>query len=114
MSEDGASHEKIFYVALSDDRQVDPSTGKPSPVGTSIDEVSATYTNTIGSAALATQWTDPEFDPNVAAFYYARVIEIPTPRWTEYDRVRLASEPYVDAPKTVQDRAYSSPIWYHP
>lgn len=114
VSEDGASHEKIFYVALSDNRQVDPSTGKPSPVGTSIDEVSATYSNTIGSAALATQWTDPEFDPNVAAFYYARVIEIPTPRWTEYDRVRLASEPYVDAPKTVQDRAYSSPIWYHP
>lgn len=114
VSDDGESHEKIFYVALADGRSVDPETGIPTPIGSSIDAATATYTNTIGEPLLTTQWTDPEFDPTVAAFYYARVIEIPTPRWTEYDQVRLGGEAYVDAPKTVQDRAYSSPIWYHP
>ena len=82
--------------------------------GSTVDSAHATYTNTIGAAELATFWEDPDFDAKDQAFYYVRVIEIPTPRWNLYDEVRLGSEVTDAAPKAVQDRAYSSPIWYTP
>ena len=109
----GETHHKIFDVALSDGRVVDPQTGKAPAVGSTVDLESVSYTNTIGSAELSAQWRDPEFDPKQRAFYYLRAIEIPKPRWTEYDR-KMFGVAAPDAPKTVQDRAYSSPIWYTP
>ena len=113
IDEQGETHEQIFYVALSDDRSVDPKTGLPEPVGSTVDLVNVTFTNTIGAVQLSAQWTDPDFDAAQAAFYYARAIEIPRPRWSEHDRKAFGMD-FIDAPKTVQDRAYSSPIWYRP
>jgi hypothetical protein len=92
---------------------VSQETGLPEPVGSTVDLETVSFTNTIGAVQLSAQWTDPEFDPNQAAFYYARVIEIPRPRWSEYDR-NYFGEDFAEAPRTVQDRAYSSPIWYRP
>jgi len=74
----------------------------------------ATWTNTIGASELAKVWSDPDFDPQQKAFYYARVIEIPTPRWVVYDKVRLGAEIPEEAALTLQERAYTSPIWYTP
>jgi len=113
IDEQGETHEQIFYVALSDDRSVDPETGIPEPVGSTVDLENVTFTNTIGAVQLSAQWTDPDFDAKQAAFYYARAIEIPRPRWTEHDRKAFGLD-FKDAPRTVQDRAYSSPIWYRP
>ena len=113
IDEQGETHEQIFYVALSDDRSVDPETGLPEPVGSTVDLENVTFTNTIGAVQLSAQWTDPDFDAKQAAFYYARAIEIPRPRWTEHDRKAFGLD-FKDAPRTVQDRAYSSPIWYRP
>ena len=109
----GTTHEQIYYVALSEDRSVDPETGQPAPVGSTVDLQNVTFTNTIGAAQLSAQWTDPDFDADQAAFYYARAIEIPRPRWSEHDRKAFGMD-FSDAPRTVQDRAYSSPIWYRP
>ncbi len=81
----GQAHEKIYDVALSDGRKVNPRTRKAPPVGSTVDVANATYTNSIGDPELATVWTDPAFDPDQRAFYYVRVLEIPTPRWTAYD-----------------------------
>ena len=111
---DGTLEEKVYDVALSDDRKLDPVTGKAPPVGNTVDVETATYRNTIGDIALTTVWMDPDFDPAEHAFYYLRVIEIPKPRWTTYDAVRLRAEIPAQAPKTTQDRAYTSPIWYSP
>jgi hypothetical protein len=83
-------------------------------VGNTVDVQAANYTNTIGAAELATVWTDPDFDAKERAFYYARVLEIPTPRWILYDRLRLGAEIPAEAPLTHQERAYTSPIWYTP
>ena len=113
IDEQGETHEQIFYVALSDDRSVDPETGLPEPVGSTVDLENVTFTNTIGAVQLSAQWTDPDFDAAQAAFYYARAIEIPRPRWSEHDRKAFGMD-FKDAPRTVQDRAYSSPIWYRP
>lgn len=110
----GNSHEKIYYVALSDDREVDPTTGKPPAVGSTVDLEAVTFDNTIGAAQLSAQWRDPDFDPSQSAFYYARVIEIPKPRWSEYDRKFFGFEAPEGIDRTIQDRAYSSPIWYQP
>ena len=109
----GETHEQIYYVALSDNREIDPATGQPELVGSTIDSEAVTFTNTIGAVQLSAQWTDPEFDASQAAFYYARAIEIPRPRWSEYDRKYFGGD-FANAPSTVQDRAYSSPIWYRP
>jgi hypothetical protein len=109
----GTTHEQIYYVALSDDRSVDPETGQPEPVGSTVNLENVTFTNTIGAVQLSAQWTDPDFDADQAAFYYARAIEIPRPRWSEHDRKAFGID-FSDAPRTVQDRAYSSPIWYRP
>ena len=113
IDDQGITHEKIYYVALSDDRNIDPDSGQPEPVGSTVDLENVTFTNTIGAVQLSAQWTDPEFDAGHAAFYYARAIEIPRPRWSEYDRKYFGLD-FKDAPRTVQDRAYSSPIWYKP
>jgi hypothetical protein len=79
-----------------------------------VDVRTATYRNTIGDAQLATVWQDPEFDPAIAALYYARVLEIPTPRWTCYDAKRFGVTMGPEVPMTTQERAYTSPIWYIP
>ena len=113
IDEQGETHEQIFYVALSDNRSVDPETGLPEPVGSTVDLENVTFTNTIGAVQLSAQWTDPDFDAAQPAFYYARAIEIPRPRWSEHDRKAFGMD-FQDAPRTVQDRAYSSPIWYRP
>ena len=88
--------------------------GKVPPVGNTVDVANATWTNTIGAPELIAVWTDPDFDPAQRAFYYARVIEIPTPRWTAYEAQRFGIEMPEEVPMTTQERAYTSPIWYTP
>ena len=88
--------------------------GKLPPVGSTVDVPNATWTNTIGDPELITVWTDPDFDPALRAFYYARVIEIPTPRWTAYDAKRFGVQMPKEVPMVAQQRAYTSPIWYTP
>ena len=110
----GRSVEKIYDVALADGRSVDSATGAVPPVGNTVDVTTATYTNDIGDASLAAVWTDPDFDATGHAAYYVRVLEIPTPRWSTYDSVRN-NLPLTDiVPPTIQERAWSSPIWYTP
>ena len=111
---DGKLYEKIYEVAFAGNRKIDPATGKLPPIGSTVNFKDATYSNSIGAPTLATVWTDPDFDPSVTAFYYVRVIEIPTPRWTLYDAVRFGLTPPKEVPLVTQERAYSSPIWYDP
>jgi hypothetical protein len=110
---DGTPREKAYDVAWSDDR-VAGTDGKLPPVGNTVDLSIPAWTNTIGSSELGTVWQDPDFDPALKAFYYARVIEIPTPRWTAYDAVKFNLDLPDHIPMTVQERAYTSPIWYAP
>ena len=110
---DGQSHERVYDVALAGARTV-ADDGSVAPVGNTVDVATATYTNTIGASALRTVWRDPDFDPGQHAFYYARVLEIPTPRWTTYDAAARGDEPRDDVPATLQERAFTSPIWYRP
>jgi hypothetical protein len=110
----GTRHEKVYDIVWSGNRKID-SQGKLPAVGNTVDVKTARYTNSIGAAQLATVWTDPEFDPRQRAFYYARVLEIPTPRHSLYDAVALGIDPTTtNAPLTLQERAWSSPIWYTP
>jgi len=109
----GATHEKVFNVAWSDDRKQD-SNGKLPSVGNTVDVNTASWTNTIGASELITVWQDPDFDATQSAFYYARVIEIPTPRWSTYDAVRFKEKVPSGVPLWTQERAYTSPIWYTP
>jgi len=109
----GESHEKVFNVALSDGRKPGRK-GQVKPVGNTVNVTTATYYNTIGEPQLGTVWTDPEFEPSQRVFYYARVIEIPTPRWTTYEAARFGVSMPDDVPLTLQERAYTSPIWYTP
>ena len=109
----GEVQEKIYNVAWSGDRAPD-SAGKISAVGNTVDISTASYTNTIGNAELRVVWTDAGFDPEAPAFYYVRVLEIPTPRWSTYDAVSLGIDPPTDFPATIQERAWTSPIWYTP
>ena len=112
--ESGEMKEKVFNVAWSDDRQLDDK-GNIAPVGNTVNLEEATWTDTIGDAALVGIWSDPEHDPSKAAVYYARVIQIPTPRWTLYDKVRFGIKDMdEEIPLVTQERAYSSPIWYKP
>ena len=106
--------EVIYNVALSDNRTVDPKTGKAPPVGNTVNVKEATYTNDIGDSQLSVVWTDPDFDPAVRAVYYVRVLEIPTPRWSTYDAARNNLQIPESLPTTIQERAWSSPIWYTP
>jgi len=110
----GQSFEKVFDVVWAGDRKPDKWTGVVPPIGSSVDIDAATYTNSIGSVELKTVWTDPEFDPAVHAFYYARVLEIPTPRWTTIQAKQLGIAPPGVVPPTLQERAWGSPIWYTP
>jgi hypothetical protein len=110
----GQIFEKVYDVAWSGDRKPDPATGKVPPVGDTVDLKNASYTNTIGAAELKKVWKDPEFDADLHAFYYARVIQIPTPRWTTYDAKKLGVPPPSFVSPTVQERAWTSPIWYTP
>ena len=109
---DGISHETIFDLAWSDDRGIEEYTRKLAPVGSTVDPQTATYTNNIGAAQLTAQWRDPHFDAKQEAFYYLRVLEIPTPRWSTYDALQLGMKPM--APVAIQERAISSAIWYQP
>ena len=114
MDKAGKLQEKVYDVAWSDDRKLDKRTGKLPPVGNTVDVENATYLNTIGAPQLSTYWEDPDFDRAERAFYYARVLEIPTPRWTTYDSAYFNVELQDDVPSSIQDRAYTSPIWYTP
>ena len=113
MDRRGDLHEKVYDVAWSGDR-TPGADGKLPPVGNTVDLEAANWTNTIGAAELAKVWTDPDFDPDQSAFYYVRVLEIPTPRWVLYDKVRLGAELPEGAQLVHQERAYTSPIWYTP
>ena len=113
MDAKGKLHEKVYDVAWGGDRQPDAN-GKIPSVGSTVDIENATWTNTIGSGELIAVWEDPDFDTKESAFYYARVIEIPTPRWTAYDAKRFGVKPPPGTRMTVTERAYTSPIWYTP
>lgn len=106
-------HERVYDVAWSGSRTVDAS-GHLAAVGNTVDVLNATYSNDIGTPELRGLWRDPDFDPSVRAFYYARVIEIPTPRWTTYDAKRFGIDLPAEIPKITVERAYTSPIWYIP
>jgi hypothetical protein len=110
----GRADEKIYNVALSDNRTVDAKTGKAPAVGNTVDAKTAKYTNSIGDSELSAVWTDPDFDPAQKAVYYVRALEIPTPRWSTYDAVRNNLPIPPEAPVSIQERAWSSPIWYTP
>ena len=114
---DGNTHEKVFDVSWSDaDRRQRGADGKVPSVGSSVNEREATYTNSIGATNLTAFWKDPSFDASQKAFYYVRVMEIPTPTWLAYDRknFNLYDEMPAKAPYSSQERAYTSPIWYNP
>jgi hypothetical protein len=109
----GDTHERIYDVACSDDRSIKKRRCKKA-VGNTVNVKNATYTNTIGDAFLSAHWEDPDFDSAQRAFYYVRVLEIPTPNWTTYDAVFYKMDLPEDVPATQQERAYTSPIWYTP
>ncbi len=109
----GELHEKVYDVAWSDDRKPDAN-GKLPAVGNTVDVKNVTWTNTIGSTDLTAVWKDPDFDPTQRAFYYGRVLEIPTPRWSAYDSKRFGIKMDKKVPMTTQERGYTSPIWYTP
>jgi len=109
----GKMLEKVYDVAWSDDRKPDAK-GKLPSVGNTVDVANATWTNTIGTTELITVWKDPDFDVKENAFYYARVIEIPTPRWTAFDAKYFKVNMPKKVPMTTTERAYTSPIWYKP
>ncbi len=109
----GRTQEKAYDVAWGGNRAPGPD-GKVPSVGSTVDVENATWTNTIGAPELIAVWQDPDFDPELRAFYYGRVIEIPTPRWTAYDAKRYGVEPLEGTQMTITERAYTSPIWYTP
>ena len=113
MDANGQLHEKVYDVVWGGSRKRGAN-GKVPPVGSTVDLRTATWTNTIGAPELIAVWRDPDFDPKQPAFYYGRVIEIPTPRWTAYDAVRFGVVPPKGTRMTITERAYTSPIWYSP
>lgn len=110
----GQSFEKVYDVAWSGKRKPETATGKLPPVGSTVDISRATYKNTIGAVQLKAVWMDPEFDPGLDAFYYARVMEIPTPRWSTIQAAQLGRTPPDGVAATIQERAWCSPVWYTP
>ncbi len=114
LDDDGELHERIYDVAVSDGREIGEDGRAHEAIGNTVDIDKATFTNTVGSTTLAAVWSDPDFDPDELAFYYVRVIEIPTPRWTTYDAAFYGIPLPDTVPATIQDRAYTSPIWYTP
>ena len=111
--EDGERREKVYDIVWSGDREPGAD-GRLPPVGSTVDVATATWTNTIGAPELIGTWTDPDFDASQRAVYYARVLEIPTPRWTAYEQVRFGITMPDEVPMITQERAYTSPIWYTP
>ena len=110
----GQSFEKIYDVVWAGDRKANKWTGVVPPIENTVDVENATYKNSVGSVELKTVWTDPDFDPSVPAFYYTRVLEIPTPRWTTFQAKKLGIAPPDVVAATLQERAWGSPIWYSP
>ena len=110
----GVSHEHVFDVTWSGNRKPDPKTGTVPPVGSTVNLQDASFTNDIGAAQLETEWTDPDFDPALPAVYYARVLAIPTPRWSTYLAARNHLPLPADVPATIQERAWTSPVFYSP
>jgi len=113
-TKNGQSFEKIYDAVWSGERQLDRGTGRIEPIRSTVDYDKATYANSVGSVELKAVWTDPEFDPSQHAFYYARALEIPTPRWSLIQAREVGVSPPDGVPQTVQERAWSSPIWYTP
>src|SRR4030095_7738852 len=113
LNKNGEVHETIYDVVWGGDRKPGAD-GKLPPVGNTVDVESATWTNTIGAPELITAWKDPDFDPSLRAFYYVRVLEIPTPRWTAYDAKYYGIAMPTEDPMFGQEPAYTSPIWYTP
>lgn len=114
LDDDGDLHERIYDVAVSGGREIGADGRAREPVGNTVDVEDASFTNTIGAPVLTAHWVDPEFDPDLRAFYYVRVLEIPTPRWTAYDAKFYGVEMPEGTAMQLQDRAYTSPIWYTP
>jgi hypothetical protein len=114
LGKDGQTQERIHDVAVSGGRAIDPDGRSRTSVGNTVDVANATWSNTIGAGEMITVWKDPDFDPALRAFYYVRVIEIPTPRWTAYDAKYYGIKMPSEAPMTTTERAYTSPIWYTP
>lgn len=114
LGKDGKTQERIYDIAVSDNRKIGDDGHAKKAVGNTVNVDKATFTNTIGDALMTAYWTDPDFDAGEHAFYYVRVIEIPTPRWTTYDAAFFGIKRPDNVPATIQDRAYTSPIWYTP
>ena len=114
LDKDGKTQERIYDVAVSGDRKIDADGRCKTSVGSTVDIPNATWSNTIGAGEMITVWKDPDFDPSLRAFYYVRVIEIPTPRWTAYDAKYFGIKMPPEVPMTTTERAYTSPIWYTP
>lgn len=113
LSATGETHEKVYNVVWSGEREL-ATDGRLAPVGNTVDVKNASWLDSIGEPRLSTVWVDPDFDPKQRAFYYVRVLEIPTPRWTAYDAKRYKQSMHTKVPMITQERAYSSPIWYTP
>jgi hypothetical protein len=114
LDDEGNRQERIYDVAVSDDRTIDADGRCRTPVGNTVNTAEATYLNNIGDAEMRVMWTDPDFDPDVPAFYYVRVLEIPTPTWQAHDQKFFGTEMDAEVPLSHQERAYTSPIWYTP
>jgi len=113
-SKDGKTHEKIYDLVCSNGRKITDKNQCDKPVGNTVNAKEATYTNYIGEPQLSAVWTDPDFDASAHAYYYVRLLQIPTPRWSTYDAKTLGIAPRDDLPVSIQERAWSSPIWYTP
>lgn len=113
-TKNGELFERVYDVAWAGDRRPDPRTGKVPAIKSTVNIKDASYTNTVGAVELKKVWRDPDFDPSLHAFYYVRVLQIPTPRWSTYDAKVLGVAPPKGVPSTVQERAWGSPIWYTP
>lgn len=111
---EGELQERVYDVMVSDGREINEDGRCPTPVGNTVDVASATWSNTIGATEFVSVWKDPDFDASLRAFYYVRVIEIPTPRWTAYDAKYYGLEVGDEVEMVHQERAYTSPIWYTP
>jgi hypothetical protein len=114
MDKKGETHERIDDVVVSDGRTIGKDGRCKTPVGNTVDVKNATWSNSIGDPEMIAVWSDPDFDSKQQAFYYARVIEIPTPRWTAYEALRFGLDLPEEVTMTTQERAYTSPIWYAP
>ena len=110
----GDAHERVYDLAVSGDRKIASNGRCKTPVGNTVNEKNATFDNSIGEPVLTAYWQDPDFNASQRAFYYVRVLEIPTPRWTTYDAKFFKVERPKDVPVSIQERAYTSPIWYSP